>query len=145
VSRTLPEDPPATDIQERGRLWGNSSCVASLSSLLITAAPVTWPAMARTSVSSIHAQLPSLLSPDTRVAALRTLKNELIGHDEKKELWVRSGVLKPLATVMTSFVSPDMRTHKRAESRSEQEEARLQAIIIVGSLAQGSYDFLIGS
>jgi len=93
--------------------------------------------MARTSSTSVLAQLPFLLSPDTRVAALRTLKNELIGHDEKKEMWVRSGVLKPLATVMTSHISPDMRTNKRAESRSEQEEARLQAIIVVGSLAQG--------
>lgn len=101
--------------------------------------------MARTSSPSVLAQLPSLLSPDTRVAALRTLKNELIGHDENKELWVRSGVLKPLATVMTSHIPPDMRTNKRAESRSEQEEARLQAIIVVGSLAQGQYGFLFGS
>lgn len=132
-------------LQESERVWGESPCIASIPSIRIIAAPITWHAMARTSSSSVLAQLPSLLSPDTRVAALRTLKNELIGHDEKKELWVRSGVLKPLATVMTSHVPPDMRTNKRAESRSEQEEARLQAIIIVGSLAQGLYNSLVGS
>ena len=95
--------------------------------------------MVRPSSPSVFAQLPSLLSPDTRVAALRTLKNELIGHDEKKEVWVRSGVLQPLAAVMTSREEPDSRTNKRTEGKSEQEEARLQAIIVVGSLAQGQY------
>lgn len=93
--------------------------------------------MARTLSSSVNSQLPSLSSPNARVAALRALKNELIGHDEKKEVWVRSGVLKSLATVLVPPKASDTRIHKRTEGRSEQEEARLQAIIVVGSLAQG--------
>ena len=93
--------------------------------------------MARSSSPSIPAQLSSLSSPKTRVAALRNLKNELIGHDEKKEAWVRSGVLKYIATVLEQGASPDIKASQRVEGRSEQEEARLQAIIVVGSLAQG--------
>lgn len=93
--------------------------------------------MTRPASPSILAQFPSLSSPETRVAALRALKNELIGHDEKKEVWVRSGVLKPLATVISANRSPDNRPSKRTDVRSEQEEARIQAIIVVGSLAQG--------
>lgn len=91
----------------------------------------------RSSSSSIAAQLPNFYSSDTRVASLRALKNELIGHDEKKELWVKSGVLKILSTILSSGKGPITHTEKRSEPRSEQEEARLQAIIVVGSIAQG--------
>ena len=83
--------------------------------------------------------LPNFSSPDTRVAALRALKNELIGHDEKKELWVKSGVLKTLSITLDSGKSPTLHSEKRSEPRSEQEEARLQAIIVVGSIAQGGF------
>lgn len=95
----------------------------------------------RPSPSYIAAQLPSFSSPDTRVAALRALKNELIGHDEKKELWVKSGVLKTLSATLSSGKGPMIHTEKCSESRSEQEEARLQAIIVVGSIAQGGPAF----
>jgi len=91
--------------------------------------------MTRTSSPSV--QMSSLSSPDTRVAALRTLKNDLIGHDERKEAWIRSGVLKPLADVVTSQKEPDTPNKRTNEER---EEARLQAIIVVGSLAQGQYE-----
>ena len=93
--------------------------------------------MARPPSPSLPDQLPTLSSPATRITALRALKNEIIGHDEKKEIWVRSGVLRPLSTVIASQKSPDARADGRAGRRSEQEEARLQAIIVVGSLAQG--------
>ena len=95
--------------------------------------------MTRPSLSSIAAQLPNFSAPDTRVAALRALKNELIGHDEKKELWVKSGVLKTLSTTLGSGKGPASHTGKGSEPRSEQEEARLQAIIVVGSIAQGGF------
>ena len=95
--------------------------------------------MARPSPQSIASHLPSLSAPDTRLAALRALKNELIGHEEKKELWVRSGVLRPLRDVLDLPKRPAGITPKRHQDRSEQEEARLQAIIIVGSIAQGQY------
>lgn len=95
--------------------------------------------MARPSPQSIAFHLPSLSAPDTRLAALRALKNELIGHEEKKDLWVRSGVLRPLRDVLNLRKRPGGSTPKRHQDRSEQEEARLQAIIIVGSIAQGQY------
>ena len=95
--------------------------------------------MARPSPQSIASHLPSLSSPDTRLAALKALKNELIGHEEKKKLWVRSGVLRPLADVLNSHKASDGSPSRRHQPRSEQEEARLQAIIVVGSIAQGQY------
>ena len=97
--------------------------------------------MARPSPQSIAFALPSLTAPDNRLAALRALKNELIGHDEKKDLWVRSGVLGPLRDVLSIPKRPDSSTPKRHQGRSEQEEARLQAIVIVGSIAQGQWLF----
>ena len=90
---------------------------------------------------SLPDEFPTLSSPATRIAALRTLKNEIIGHDEKKETWVRSGVLKPLTTVIASQKLPGARVDGPIGPRSEQEEARLQAIIVVGSLAQGRSRF----
>lgn len=95
--------------------------------------------MARPSPHSIASHLPSLSSPDTRLAALKALKNELIGHEEKKKLWVRAGVLRPLADVLNAHKGPDGNTSRRHQPRSEQEEARLQAIVVVGSIAQGQY------
>ena len=95
--------------------------------------------MARPSPQSIASHLPSLSSPDTRLAALKALKNELIGHEEKKKLWVRSGVLRPLADVLNSEKGTDGNPSRRHQPRNEQEEARLQAIIVVGSIAQGQY------
>ena len=95
--------------------------------------------MARTSLQDIATRLLRLLSPDTRLDELRLCKNEIIGHEEKKSLWVRGGLLKYLVEILSSPTGQAGGTPRRHQARSEQEEARLQAIIVVGSIAQGQY------
>ena len=106
--------------------------------------------MTRPSTPQILAELRSPSSSASQVAALRALKNEIVGHDQKKEMWVALGVLAPIKRILNSHKGVGKRRHrdsngdscqvKRKGCRTEEEEARLQAIIVVGSLAYGQSD-----
>ncbi|KAL8726643.1 MAG: hypothetical protein Q9166_006602 [cf. Caloplaca sp. 2 TL-2023] len=95
----------------------------------------------------ILSELRSPTSPASQVNALRALKNEIIGHEQKKRMWVGLGVLAPLARILNTPRANGKRREsngnrsahqgKTAFGRTDEEEARLQAIIIVGSLASG--------
>ena len=74
-----------------------------------------------------------------RIAALRALKNDIIGHDQKKQAWTELGVLPLLSDVLLSrrgvarkadFQSPKQHT-------TEEDEMCFQAITIIGSLTLG--------
>ena len=103
--------------------------------------------MTRRATSPILSELKSASSPAGQIKALRDLKNELIGHEQKKELWVGMGVLTPLARVLDlqkgggkkknrDFDAPDDQiNHDSVETNGV--EAQLQAIIVLGSLAYG--------
>lgn len=103
--------------------------------------------MTRPATSSILSELRSASSPASQVKALRQLKNEVIGHAQKKEIWIGFGVLAPLHRILNSYKGNGKRRHREANgntnqaqpnsSRNDEEEARLQAVIIVGSLAHG--------
>ena len=95
--------------------------------------------MARPLPQSIASRLQSLSSSDDRLAALKALKNELIGHEEKKNQYVRAGLLRHLTDVLASHKVIGGHTPNRHHGRSEQEDVRLQAIIVVGSIAHGQY------
>ena len=103
--------------------------------------------MTRPSTPPILSELRSPSSPASQVVALRALKNEIIGHEQKKEMWIGLGVVTPIARILNTHRSGGKRKHRdvtgsvdpfnRNASRTDEEEARLQAIIIVGSLAHG--------
>ncbi len=62
-------------------------------------------------------------------------------------MWIGLGVLAPIKRILNSHKGSGKRKHrggngdpkqiKRKGSRTDEEEARLQAIIIIGSLAHG--------
>lgn len=96
-------------------------------------------------------EIRSAESSSTRLAALRVLKNDIIGHDQRKESWIEWGIVPLLAGVLESrrttgagkkSVAREQSSGghplKRRHSRSEEDEICLQAIIILGSLAQGA-------
>lgn len=103
--------------------------------------------MTRPTTPPILSELRSSTSPTSQVAALRALKADIVGHDQKKRMWVGLGVLVPIARILNISKGAGKRrdpnengtAHQRrpASTRSEEEEARLQAIIVVGSLAHG--------
>ncbi|CAI7640555.1 unnamed protein product [Penicillium bialowiezense] len=103
--------------------------------------------MTRAAAPPILLQLYSAESVSSQISALRTLKNELIGHDQRKETYIAEGIIPALAQVLTSRwpgtaeldgVSVPDRSTRNAEDR----EVCLQATLIVGSLAQGGPTFL---
>ena len=103
--------------------------------------------MTRPSTPPILHELRSPSSPASLVTALRALKNELIGHDQKKEMWIGLGVLTFIARILNTHKVSGKRSHGEhggiaesghRSSRADDEEARLQAVIIVGSLAHGT-------
>ena len=103
--------------------------------------------MTRPSTPPILSELRSASSPASQVAALRALKNEVIGHEQKKEMWIGLGVLAPIARILNTHRGDGKRRHRdlngttilsrQKVARTDEEESRLQAVIILGSLAHG--------
>ena len=106
--------------------------------------------MGRTSIPPALAELANPTTPEAQVAALRNLKNEIVGHDQRKELAVRHGVVKPLAGILSSearkggkkrrFTNGNSSTAREADTATQwstEEELRFQATLVVGSLANG--------
>jgi hypothetical protein len=102
--------------------------------------------MTRAAVPPILLQLHSSESVSSQAESLRTLKNELIGHDQSKETYVTSGVLPALAQVLSTYrpggvasADPNGSAPNPVNYRTSSEyEACLQSILIVGSVAQGA-------
>lgn len=103
--------------------------------------------MTRAGAPPILMHLHSTESVSSLPASLRTLKNELIGHDQRKEAYVTSGILPALARVLTAHRpgKPAMADSNGTDPNpvqyrnSSEYEACLQAILIVGSVAQGMF------
>ncbi|KAL8712869.1 MAG: hypothetical protein Q9220_003077 [cf. Caloplaca sp. 1 TL-2023] len=97
----------------------------------------------------ILSELRNPTSPASQIAALRALKNEVIGNGQKKRSWIRLGILGPITRILNTSKANGKRREsngtrdsphrKAALSRSDEEEARFHAIIIVGSLAYGGF------
>lgn len=93
-------------------------------------------------------ELESPSSPDGQVAALRHLKNEIIGHAEKKEILIQLGIVDVLAHTLA--ISPKLKGKRKSQETNGtqngrpkasawtvEDEVRLQAIVLLGSLAHG--------
>lgn len=90
-------------------------------------------------------------SIDHQIAALKQLKNDIVGHEQRKELVVKQGVVEPLVSIL-SIASKA--TGKRPQGNgneagvqlspqwTNEDEARLQATLIVGSLAGAGKQFV---
>lgn len=90
----------------------------------------------------ILAQILQPSSPTEHITALRALKNDIIGHQQRKEAWIGLGILD---SIVQASASQESRQGSRSgqepaedvESLSEEENLRLQALSILGSLAYG--------
>lgn len=92
-------------------------------------------------------------SLQTRIAALKHLKSAIIGHLDKKEELVRHGILEALVNVLKDSSksrrkrkSTDLNGHSTSQSRhppwTEEDEACLQAIVLLGSFAHAGPAFV---
>lgn len=79
-----------------------------------------------------------------RLRVAKHLKNLLIGHNERKALAVRNGVVQPLADIIASGSKGKRRLelngvslHAHEDHATAEEDVKLQAILIIESLASG--------
>lgn len=94
--------------------------------------------MQATSLAAIEA-LSNADSTHQQLESLRHLKNSIIGHDQRKELAVKQGVLESLVNIVSSGPPGEHNGTSTGHTQQwqQQEETRLQATIILGSLAAG--------
>jgi hypothetical protein len=109
--------------------------------------------MGRTSIPAVMHELASPGTAEGKVAALRSLKNEIVGHEQRKELVVASGVVQPLARLLGQENGRESNSRNgwedgtvderegggHDEGRDDWNEVRLQATLVVGSLANGEH------
>jgi hypothetical protein len=110
--------------------------------------------MGRSAIPLALQELANPASPEAQVNALRTVKNEIVGHDQRKELAVRHGVVKPLAAILRTEARKGGKRRRGARNGSNggpvsvevqalqgswsiEDELRFQATLVVGSLANG--------
>ncbi|RDA83927.1 hypothetical protein CP532_3633 [Ophiocordyceps camponoti-leonardi (nom. inval.)] len=100
--------------------------------------------------SPILAQLRGAKSYPEQAAALRLLKNEIVGHIQKKEAWIALGVLDPIvSTLVDPSSSPARLSGKDARllqlatrPLSDEETVKLHALQLIASFANGGPTFL---
>ena len=102
--------------------------------------------MSRTEISPLLAEISNPTSLTAQIAALRRLKNEIIGYKEKKQIWVQSGVIAPIARLLGRHNNIRPKSTERdalpdypsdGGHISEEQEVRRQAAIIISSIARG--------
>ena len=84
-------------------------------------------------------------SSEALVKSLKALKNDIVGHSHRKELWVRRGIIIILHKILGSHETSSKQrqgdnTSKTTAKQNRElydETAVLQAVEIVGSLAHG--------
>ena len=113
--------------------------------------------MGRTTIPPALIELSNPTSPEAQVNALRSLRNEVVGHDQRKELAVVHGVVKPLAAILRTEArkggkrrrgvangnSSNSREVDNGFEWSTEAELRFQATQVVGSLVNGEYDHVL--
>ncbi|KAH6642614.1 armadillo-type protein [Boeremia exigua] len=117
--------------------------------------------MGRSTIPSALAELSNPTTPEAQVVALRNLKNEIVGHEQRKELAVTHGVIRPLAGLLkegarrggkkrhsngtaqetSNGSAPPSRTRPGRDDWTREDELRFQATLVVGSLANGGPAF----
>jgi hypothetical protein len=113
--------------------------------------------MGRSTIPPALAELSNPTSLEAQVVALRNLKNEIVGHEQRKELSVTHGVIRPLARLLHSEArrggkrrrnvanghgaGATQEEHMRQdlEDWTTEDELRFQATLVVGSLANGEH------
>ena len=92
---------------------------------------------APTPLAAIISELRQPSTPSSQVTALRCLKNEVIGHEQKKELCISLGVVECLEAILSRRNGNTAQVSAEGKGR-DGEEAQLQTVTIVGSLAYGT-------
>ncbi|KAH6688340.1 armadillo repeat protein [Plectosphaerella plurivora] len=103
--------------------------------------------MARDSGAPLLAYIHNARNCSEQVAALRSLKNDIVGHAQRKETWLVQGALEPVVALAQSPRSSSKTASGKpgystdAQTLSDEESVRLQALQVLGSFASGGTFF----
>ncbi|KAH4687216.1 hypothetical protein HBH80_005660 [Parastagonospora nodorum] len=114
--------------------------------------------MGRSIIRPALVELSNPSTPEAQIAALQSLKNEIVGHEQRKELAVTHGIIKPLAGLLRVEARKGGKRRRgqanghgsgpSSESRGSrvdwtiEDELRFQATLVIGSLANGGPAFV---
>lgn len=100
--------------------------------------------MARIQSPPILSQIRVARSYSEQVASLRALKNEVVGHAQRKEKWVEQGVLESLVKLLQTSRFPTRLNGKETRNSNgspkpltEDELVRLHSLQLLASFANG--------
>lgn len=109
--------------------------------------------MGRSTIPAALAELSNPSSAEAQVKVLQALKNEIVGHEQRKELAVTQGVIKPLASLLGAEARRGGKRRRNVANGhgsslgsggrvgqtewTVEDEARFQATLVIGSLANG--------
>lgn len=99
--------------------------------------------MGRSIVPPALAELANPSTPAAQVDALRSLKNEIVGHEQRKEVAITHGIVRPLARLLRGDSRRGGKRRRSGEGSgyngewTTEDELRFQGMLVVGSLANG--------
>ena len=103
--------------------------------------------MTRSPSSTLLAELQNPTSPSNLNSALVALKNELIGHEQRKKVWIEYGIVPILTHILenrrgdtgkrSSRNYKDAPTTEGNPTLTEDDTACIHATVITGNIAQG--------
>ncbi|KAF2421192.1 ARM repeat-containing protein [Tothia fuscella] len=98
--------------------------------------------MARAEVPKSLQEIRNPTSVSNQIAALKQLKHDIIGHDQRKELVVRHGIIGALVRNLTDRTAVRGKRRSEDDGGAEEDEIRVQSIQIITSLAHGGLAFI---
>ncbi|ORY64072.1 armadillo repeat protein [Pseudomassariella vexata] len=83
-----------------------------------------------------------------QLSALRSLKNEVVGHSQKKEQWVQAGVLRPIVSIVEGASEhvngkDSRQRHPITRNLSDDEAVKLHALQLLATFANAGTVFLL--
>lgn len=100
--------------------------------------------MAGIAPSTIISQIRHPHSAQQQISALKVLRNDIIGNQQRKDVWMASGVLEAVVEAATLRAPNAIDDQRRIEdaftlplSLNSLENVRLEALAVLGSFASG--------
>ena len=102
--------------------------------------------MARIQSSPVLSQIRVARTYAEQATALCALRDEIIGHSQRKEWWVKNGILESLVKMLQNNVRPPASSHGKEISHpgqsepaplGEEETTRLLCLQLLAVLANG--------
>ncbi|KAK4183108.1 armadillo-type protein [Podospora australis] len=100
--------------------------------------------MARIQSSPILSQIRVARTHSEQTVSLQALKDEVVGHVQRKEKWVETGILEALAKILDPVAREDrgMHVYPASYKLDEEESVWLLALQLMASFACGGPSFL---